>query len=159
MFASFRRSSLILALAFLMGFILIFAVFPFPKASASVSHGEEVASLARHYEGKPFSWGGSAPSGFDASGFTLYVYKKAPAHITLPHNSKQQASLGKPVSKLQPGDLVFFATGKKRGEISFVGIYTGGERFTAATSSGVKSASLKDSYWKERYMGARRVLK
>ena len=46
------------------------------NASASINYGEEVSEVAKRYVGDPYKGGGTTPKGFDASGFTQYVYKK-----------------------------------------------------------------------------------
>ena len=46
------------------------------KQDAS-SIGREVVHVAQKYKGAKYAWGGSSPKGFDCSGFTWYVYKKA----------------------------------------------------------------------------------
>ena len=47
---------------------------PAPAAPASGT-GAEIAALARSFVGKaPYVYGGAGPSGFDCSGFTMYIY-------------------------------------------------------------------------------------
>ena len=130
------------------------------NASASINYGEEVSAVAERYVKAPYKWGGTTPKGFDASGFTQYVYKKAATKMTIPRNSASQYKLGKAVkqSELTQGDLVFYATGKK-GRVSFVGIYNGNGTFIGTTSKGVKVIKMSDKYWKDRYIGAKRVIK
>lgn len=146
-------STLALAIAFLFS--------PFiSKTEASVSWGQEVTAVAKRYVGTPYKWGGNTPKAFDASGFTQYVFKTSAAKINLPHSSKEQYKLGKSVAKknLKEGDLVFFNTSGKG--VSFVGIYLGNSQFIAVTvSKGVTTQSLNTKYWKDRYVGAKRVLK
>jgi len=59
--------------------------------------------------------------------------------------------------KLQPGDLVFFATDGKG--INHVGIYIGRDEFVHAPRrhEPVRSDSLDNVYWRDRYRTARRV--
>jgi len=60
-------------------------------------------------------------------------------------------------SELRAGDLVFFNTSGKG--VSHVGIYVGDGKFAhASTSRGVISTSLSDSYYVNRYVGAKRVM-
>ncbi|OCA84185.1 hypothetical protein A8F94_15815 [Bacillus sp. FJAT-27225] len=130
------------------------------KAEASVSWGQEVTSVAKNYIGKPYKWGGTTTKGFDASGYTQFVYKKSAANINLPRTTKEQYKKGTAVVKknLKEGDLVFFNTDGKG--VSFVGIYLGNNKFIAVTvSKGVAIQSMDTKYWKDRYVGAKRVLK
>ena len=130
------------------------------NASASINYGEEVAATAELYIGTPYKYGGTTPKGFDASGFTQYVYKHAATELTIPRTSAAQYKIGKAVKKnaLKQGDLVFYATGKK-GKVSYVGIYNGNGTFIGTTSKGVKIVKMSDKYWKDRYIGAKRVIK
>lgn len=105
------------------------------------------------YLGVPYRWGGADPStGFDCSGFVLYVYAKV--GISLPHYTGAQWALGIPVSRndLKPGDVVFF------NGISHDGIYIGGGQFVQAPRTGdvVKVSSLSESWYSSTYDGARR---
>lgn len=124
---------------------------PADKASAVIDY-------AKQFMGIKYVFGGSTPSGFDCSGFTMYVFQKI--NIDLPHSASAQASMGIAVSKseLMPGDLVFFETYKKG--ISHVGIYIGGGNFIEASSSrGIAITSLSSSYYTPRYRGATRIIK
>ena len=60
----------------------------------------------------------------DCSALTGHAFQSI--DITLPRTADVQAKQGEKVKKeeLQPGDLVFFATGKKRKAITHVGIVT-----------------------------------
>ena len=123
-------------------------------APAASSRGARVAQLSRRYLGVPYRWGGSSPStGFDCSGFVMYLYRKV--GVSLPHNAAMQYGYGRAVSRgnLRPGDLVFF------NGLGHVGIYLGGGRFIHAPSSGdvVKISSLGDSWYDSRWVGARRI--
>jgi len=128
-------------------------------AATPVSRGNGSSSTlidhALSLQGIPYVFGGMSRSGFDCSGFTKYVF--AGSGITLPRTSYEQFNAGSAVSRdqLQPGDLVFFTT-YAQGP-SHVGIYIGGGRFVHASTSGVRTTSLADSYYAARYVGARRV--
>ena len=107
----------------------------------------------------PTSAGGSSASGFDCSGFTMYVF--AQVGIKLPHGATSQLSYGTEVSRsdLQPGDLVFFQDYGYTA--SHVGIYIGGDQFIHASSSYynghcVVITSLSETYYNNHYLTARR---
>jgi cell wall-associated NlpC family hydrolase len=110
----------------------------------------DAASIAMHYLGVPYVWGGASPSGFDCSGLVMYVY--AQLGISLPHFAAAQYGFGAPVSRdqLQPGDLVFF------NGLDHVGIYIGGDQMIHAPHTGdvVKIAPVSDG---GSYVGARRL--
>ncbi|MBY6038301.1 C40 family peptidase [Fictibacillus nanhaiensis] len=127
-------------------------------ANASPSYDQEVTETAKLYVGTPFKWGGTSPNGFDASGFTHYIYKTTVVKKNIPRTSAEQYKGGASVSKGKEklGDLVFFKTSGKN--VSFVGIYLGNGEFIASTTKGVRIQSLHSKYWKDRYAGARRYL-
>lgn len=130
------------------------------KAEASVSWGQEVTEAAKLYKGVKYKWGGKAPNqGFDASGFTQFIYDYSAADLKLPRTTNEQYKVGKAVSKkdLKEGDLVFFNTNGKG--VSFVGIYLEKGNFIAVTvSKGVSIQNMDSKYWKTKYVGAKRVL-
>ena len=118
-----------------------------------------VVNMAYSKLGSPYVWGAEGPNTFDCSGLTSYVFRNA-AGVSLPRTSGSQYGVGTSVSKanLQPGDLVFFATGG--GGISHVGIYVGGGQMIHAPQEGdvVKVSNINSSYWQNTYVGAKRVL-
>ena len=125
-----------------------------PEASvAPPSHYTGVVGIAMRFLGTPYVWGGSTPSGFDCSGFVMYVY--AQVGVSLPHSSYAQYGAGVPVSQgdLQPGDLVFFDG------LGHVGIYIGGGQFIHSPHTGdvVKISSLT-GWYASTYVGARRIV-
>jgi cell wall-associated NlpC family hydrolase len=93
---------------------------PIIPSAGGASH-PEVCAIAARYLGIPYLYGGASPStGFDCSGFVMYVY--AQVGISLPHYSGAQQQMGTPVpmNALLPGDLVF------RGYPAYhVGMYVG----------------------------------
>ena len=111
-----------------------------------------VVGIAMRYLGVPYVWGGASPSGFDCSGFTMYVY--AQVGVSLPHNAAAQFGYGSPVSRsqLQPGDLVFFDG------LGHVGLYVGGGSFIHAPHTGdvVKISSLT-GWYAATFVGGRRL--
>ena len=113
-----------------------------------------VVAIAMRYLGIPYRWGGASPStGFDCSGFIMYVY--AQVGVSLPHSAAAQYGYGSPVSRsqLQPGDLVFF------NGLGHNGIYIGGGQFIHSPHTGdvVKISSLSDSWYASTWVGGRRL--
>ncbi len=122
--------------------------------------GAQVAAMAPQYLGVRYVYGGASTSGFDCSGFTMWLYKQF--GYSLPHTaSGQYANCGYKVSRseLQPGDLVFFASPGSGGSINHVGVYIGnGEIIHARYSVGqVYRNSLSENYYSTYYVGAIRI--
>jgi peptidoglycan DL-endopeptidase CwlO len=121
-----------------------------PAAPAAKYGG--VVGIAMRYLGIPYVYGGSSPSGFDCSGFVMYVYSQV--GVSLPHNAAAQYGHGTPVdrSQLQPGDLVFF------NGLGHNGIYVGGGSFIHSPHTGdvVKISSLS-GWYDSTWVGARRL--
>lgn len=110
-------------------------------------------AIAKRYLGVRYVYGGASPkTGFDCSGFVMYVYAKL--GISMPHSSSDQWHMGVRIARkqLEPGDLVFF-DGKK--EPGHVGMYVGGAKFIHAPHTGdvVKISRLSGSYARN-YVGA-----
>ena len=123
---------------------------------------KDVEVTAKSLLGKPYVWGATGPNKFDCSGFTQKVFSKV--GIKLPRNSRSQAKVGEYIDlhNLKRGDMVFFATNKKRpGYITHVGIYLSEGKFIHASSGGkrVMISSLKESnYYKHHFVLGRRII-
>jgi cell wall-associated NlpC family hydrolase len=106
------------------------------SAPAPSSRGARVVAIAKRYLGIPYRWGGASPTtGFDCSGFVMYVYAKV--GVSLPHNAAAQYRYGRAVSRanLAPGDVVFF------NGLGHNGIYVGGGRFIHSPHTATSSRS------------------
>lgn len=128
------------------------------SSSSGSSAGDAIVAKAREYLGVPYVWGGASPSGFDCSGFVMYVLRAC--GYKAGHGTDMQYALGEYVEKddLIPGDLVFFAGTYNTSGTSHVGIYIGDGEFIHASSSGsVRISDLDSSYYVQHYYGARRV--
>ena len=150
---------------FFMGFIVVplFLIGSCAGHKSKRSRIETVIQTARSYTGTPYKWGGTTRSGMDCSGLLLNSFKAIDYDI--PRTSAQQSKTGKRVAKneIKEGDLVFFATGKKKRKITHVGLVTevhGNEvRFIHASSSlGVVESDLNTDYYQKRFRQARRIL-
>lgn len=134
-------------------------------ASPESTHAATPTSLklidtGKAYIGTPYRYGAAPGStdAFDCSSFTQYIFKSF--DVWLPRTSAAQASMGTKVDKgsLSVGDLVFFKTNGK--SISHVAIYAGNNKMIHSSSSaGVTISDMNASYWKSKYVTARRVLK
>lgn len=123
------------------------------------------ADIATQYLGTRYVYGGSSPSGFDCSGFTMYVFKQM--GVSLPHSATSQWQSGKgqklySASKLKSGDLVFFndPSRSKGKACSHAGIYMGGGQFihaSSANSGGVIVSTLSSGYYNTYFVGGMRV--
>jgi cell wall-associated NlpC family hydrolase len=123
----------------------------------SVKLGLQAAELAREQMGKQYQWGAAGPDQFDCSGLTHYVFSKL--GVSLPRVSRDQARAGQEIgrSELQAGDLVFFNTAGSY--INHVGIYLDNGDFVHAPRRHmpVRTDSLNDSWWRQRFRAARRM--
>ncbi len=112
-----------------------------------------IAEASKHI-GVPYLWGGTSTRGFDCSGFVQYVFNQQ--NISISRTVATQWNAGKSVSKPSVGDVVFFATTSS--SPSHNGIYIGNNKFIhSGTSTGVTISDMNNSYWKPRYLGAKRV--
>lgn len=121
----------------------------------------ELISTARRYLGVRYLYGGETSRGFDCSGFVYFLYRTVEG-VTLPRTSAEQATAGVPVKKedLQPGDLVFFRTGRSV-RTNHSGIYIGDGNFIHASSGGgqVRIDSITTGYYAARFVTGRRITK
>lgn len=119
--------------------------------------GQRAVKLAEEFIGTPYRSGGTTPDGVDCSGLTFTVYRRV--GVKLPRTSDEQARAGSHIDRgdLRPGDLVFFGSGSN---VTHVGIYADeGEFIHASTRArSVRYDRLDNKYFRNRYIGARRVL-
>lgn len=133
---------------------------PTPKPSAAQLRYMRLAGFARYvsgFVGCRYVYGGSTPSGFDCSGFSMYCYSKY-YNISLPHGANMQMHRGRKVSlsALQTGDLIFFDH-DHNGKADHVGIYVGGGKMVHASNArtGVIKVNLAQ---KKDIIAARRFI-
>lgn len=112
---------------------------------------------AARWMGTPYVLGGTTRNGVDCSAFAQHLHREV-VGLHLPRTTRDQWDAGRPVpaTALQAGDLVFFMT-LGTGQASHVGVFLEGQEFVhAGTRTGVTTASFREAYWRERFVGARR---
>ena len=129
--------------------------------SSATSSSSGIVDTAKQYLGTSYVYGGASPSGFDCSGFTMYIYKQF--GYSLPHTAsgQWQSGIGSKVwsiGALQPGDLVFFNDPSRNAgkACSHAGIYVGGGQFIHSSSSrskGVVISDLTSGYYNTYFVG------
>ncbi|HWR05797.1 C40 family peptidase [Sporomusa sp.] len=128
------------------------------KPSITEEQTAKILAFAKNMLGQSLVWGGASPTqGFDCSGLVQYVYSQVGIH--LPRTADLQFLVGRtvPLTELQPGDLVYFTT--YEAGASHVGIYIGGDEFihTSSSKGVVAIGNMHESYFVERFYGAKRV--
>ncbi|MGI4737917.1 MAG: NlpC/P60 family protein [Janthinobacterium lividum] len=140
-----------------------------PQPLAEATQRDSLVRFALRQVGIPYLYAGTSPiSGFDCSGFVMYVF----AHfgVPTPHATALLIDVGQPVARAdaRPGDIVVFTgtapTSTTPGHAGIV-ISALGEtplRFVHASSarreSGVKVSQVENSDYERRFMQVRRIL-
>ncbi|QPK62787.1 C40 family peptidase [Methylomonas sp. LL1] len=123
---------------------------------AGMGNARAVAD-AMQLQGHPYVYGGKSPrEGFDCSGLVVYVYDQQGLRLPRTTQSLARQLPGVNPDQRLPGDLLFFNTDKP---FSHVGIYVGDDNFVHAPSARtgrVMLSSLRQPYWRERFMAVRR---
>jgi cell wall-associated NlpC family hydrolase len=149
--------------------LTIMLTFSIPEAASASTYNNglswryesnDIISYGNTLLGTPYLFGAKygRTDRFDCSSFVKFIYRN---YITLPRSSREQAKAGSWISinKLRKGDLVFFKSTGGSSRISHVAIYAGsGKLLHTYGSGGVKYTNFS-SYWKGRYVTARRVLR
>ncbi len=122
--------------------------------------GAELVRSAQAFTGVSYLWAGISPAGFDCSGLTWAVYR---AHgIVIPRDAADQAGSGSPVdaAALQPGDLLFYASGPGQDSIHHVAMYVGNGTMiqSPATGRAVETVPVDTPEFAREFWGARRYV-
>jgi lipoprotein Spr len=118
---------------------------------------DRMRKIIEGYLGTSYRSGGYGKLGIDCSGLVYAVYRDLD-NLHLPTSSKKLFNTLRRVSyrDLKYGDLVFFSLNGKHA--SHVGLYIGDNKFVHASESrGVIISSLTEEYYRQSYVGARRV--
>lgn len=120
--------------------------------------GAEIANFVMEFVGYPYVYGGASPSsGFDCSGLMYYCLSQFGYSMNRVADDQMDQGYAVDYDDLQVGDLVFFGYGSYS---DHVGMYIGGGNFVHAStpSSGVRVDSLQQTYYANKYIGARRII-
>ncbi|MGH9105683.1 MAG: C40 family peptidase [Acidimicrobiales bacterium] len=99
--------------------------------------GSAAVRFALSQRGKPYVWGATGPYGYDCSGLAYASWRAA--GVELPRTAAEQYGAGThvPLSQVQPGDLVFWASDPAQpSTIYHVAISLGGDLTVQATETG-----------------------
>jgi cell wall-associated NlpC family hydrolase len=129
----------------------------------AVKRSERVVNHATSFIGTRYKYGGTTKKGMDCSGLVYTSFMKE--SIPLPRISRDMARSGSRISlkEVDKGDLVFFKTGKNRGDINHVGLVVGTDNneilfIHSTTSKGVIISSMNETYWRNSFVEVRRVI-
>lgn len=146
-----------------------FPTFEFPADSVKQKEKldpeiEAMMSFAKTFLGTPYRYGGTTPSGFDCSGFIMYIMGNF--GFTIGRTSVSMSEVGRTIkiSEARPGDLMFFkgrnANSSSVGHVGMVyevkddGVYI----IHASTSRGVVIENFsKSRYLIPRYLKVKRL--
>jgi lipoprotein Spr/probable lipoprotein NlpC len=141
----------------LMMLVLVVASACAPTRTLRTSEIEQKLMQAHEeWRGTPYRLGGTSRNGIDCSSFVQTVMREY-LNQEVPRNTESQLRVGFRIrpQQLQPGDLVFYRTGRRR---LHVGIYVSDGRFLhASTSNGVMISRMEETYWSRRFLQARRI--
>ena len=129
-----------------------------------ISITDSIINYGKLFLNTPYRYGATGISSFDCSGFTSFVYSNF--GYDLSRSSSDQAKQFNPIDpeNVKTGDLVFFSGRRKSKKVGHVGIVVSknddGEFdfIHAAVHSGVTISNSSETYYKNRFIMANRVI-
>jgi cell wall-associated NlpC family hydrolase len=105
-------------------------------------------------------FGGNTDRGYDCSGLTSTCAQQA--GVTIPRSSKDQintrGAINVPITAMQPGDLIFFGTGKPHHVASYIGQAANGDsQFIEAQKTGTRLMISLNLQRRRDVLGVRRI--
>jgi len=120
--------------------------------------GAELLATAAGFLGLPYLWAGVSAYGFDCSGLVHAVHRRH--GVAIPRDADDQARAGESVSPdaVEPGDLLFFAYDRGRGDVHHVAMYAGNATMLHAPATGrtVEIIPIETRHYAEELCAARR---
>ena len=130
-----------------------------PVSRSITSRYRRVVQEALRYQGVPYSFGGTSPSGFDCSGFVSWVINNCGNGWNIGRCTadglRSHCSQVSP-SEAKPGDLIFFQGTYNTSGASHVGIYVGNNMMIHCGKP-VQYTSIASAYWQEHFMAFGRL--
>ena len=137
---------------------------PAEAARETLSMPESIIKAAMAWRGVPYVLGGVSRDGVDCAGLIYRIFNDVEG-IDLPRGVHALFKAEQDTwYRLHLGDLLFFDTDDDPAlkNPSHVGVYTGQGRFVHAASegpyTGVIISSLAEAYYRDRFVGSRRVI-
>ena len=127
---------------------------------------DKLVNYAKKQIGIKYKYAGNSPkTGFDCSGYTQYVFSKFGYNV--PRSSSAYAKTGKKINvkDCKKGDILLFTgSNKHKRTTGHLGIVVSNKKGTvkfihASSSRGVMISDLSITYFKDRILGARRIIK
>lgn len=127
---------------------------------------DAIIARAEQFLGTPYRWAASGPRAFDCTGFTKYIFADFGIRLgrTVPAQSRDGREVTGGFENLQKGDILIFGKRHNRKAMGHTAIYIGPDqtgdnfRFIHAARGGVMISEYKETYYRERFLGAVRVL-
>jgi cell wall-associated NlpC family hydrolase len=116
-----------------------------PAVGGADARAARAAAFALAQRGKPYHWGAEGPGAYDCSGLTWAAWRAV--GVAIPRTAAGQlAGLPRVQGRLQPGDLVIYASRGPSGR--HVGMVVGRGRMVEALGRGipVRSTSIRPGY-------------